>query len=53
MADKKIETAAEDLLIERKDLGPECFTLVSAGDQIPAHLAHLPRRPRASKEPKK
>jgi hypothetical protein len=40
------ETAAEDLLIERPDLGPGCATLVSAGDPIPPALAHLPRRSR-------
>lgn len=43
------QRAEEDLLIERADLGEGCATLVAAGDPIPAHLAHLPRRPRAPK----
>jgi hypothetical protein len=41
------ETADVDLLIERADLGPGACTLVAAGDPVPAHLAGLPRRPRA------
>jgi hypothetical protein len=42
----ELETASEDLLIERPDLGPGAHTLISAGDPIPAGLADLPRRPR-------
>jgi hypothetical protein len=34
-----------DTLIERKDLGPESFTLIAAGDVVPKDLAALPRRP--------
>jgi hypothetical protein len=41
------ERAAEDLLIEREDLGPGATTLIAKGDPIPAELAGLPRRPRA------
>jgi hypothetical protein len=41
------ETAGEDLLIERPDLGPGAHTLVAAGDPIPAGLAGLPRRKRS------
>jgi hypothetical protein len=40
------ELAAEDLLIERPDLGPGCSTLIAKGDPIPPALAGLPRRPR-------
>jgi hypothetical protein len=43
------ETAKEDLLVERPDLGPESFTLISKGDPIPPALADLPRRPREPK----
>jgi hypothetical protein len=38
------ELADEDLLIERKDLGPESATFVAAGSPIPAELRELPRR---------
>jgi hypothetical protein len=38
------ELAEHDLLIERKDLGPESSTFVAKGDAIPAELAQLPRR---------
>ncbi len=44
-----LETASEDLLIERPDLGPGAHTLIAAGDPVPAALAGLPRRPRAEK----
>jgi hypothetical protein len=47
------EWAAEDLLIEREDLGPGATTLVVAGDVIPPELADLPRRPREPKPPRK
>ena len=47
------ERAAEDLLIERADLGPGCTTLVAAGDVIPPELAALPRRPRSGEPPPK
>jgi hypothetical protein len=38
------EVADHDLLIERKDLGPESATFVAAGSPIPAELRELPRR---------
>jgi hypothetical protein len=41
------ERAAEDLLIEREDLGPGMYTAVAKDDPIPPELARLPRRPRA------
>lgn len=44
------QRAADDLLIERPDLGVGCYTLVAAGDPIPAELAELPRTPRATRE---
>ena len=47
------ERAAEDLLIERADLGPGCTTLVAKGDVIPPELAALPRRPRSGEPPPK
>ena len=39
------EVADDDVLIERKDLGPESATFVAAGSPIPRELADLPRRP--------
>jgi hypothetical protein len=39
------EVAGEDLLIERKDLGPDSGTFIAKGDPIPPELASLPRRP--------
>jgi hypothetical protein len=39
--------AEADALIVREDLGPEMYTLIAAGDEVPAHLADLPRIPRA------
>ncbi len=39
------ETTAEDVFIERADLGADTFTLVIAGQPIPAGLEGLPRRP--------
>jgi hypothetical protein len=39
------EVADDDLLIERKDLGPESSTFVAKGDPIPSELVGLPRRP--------
>jgi hypothetical protein len=47
MAGDGPELAAEDLLVERADLGPDAYTAVAKGDPIPAELAALPRRPRA------
>jgi hypothetical protein len=44
------ELADEDLLIERKDLGPDSSTFIAAGSPIPAELAGLPRRPAAGRE---
>lgn len=38
------ETPAEDVFVERADLGPDTFTLVIAGQPIPAGLEGLPRR---------
>ena len=39
------EVADDDLLVERKDLGPEAATFIAKGDHIPPELASLPRRP--------
>ena len=39
------ELAEHDLLIERRDLGPDSTTFIAAGDPIPPELAGLPRRP--------
>jgi hypothetical protein len=39
------EVADDDLLVERKDLGPDSSTLIAKGDPIPPELASLPRRP--------
>jgi hypothetical protein len=48
------EVADDDLLIERKDLGPEAATFIAEGDHIPPGLAALPRRPaRAGSRSKK
>jgi hypothetical protein len=49
------ERAAEDLLIEREDLGPGASTLIAKGDPIPPELVALPRRPRSgeAKPPRK
>lgn len=49
----KPERADEDLLIERRDLGPGAATLVAKGDVIPPELAALPRRPRSGDQPAK
>jgi hypothetical protein len=38
-----VETASEDLLFERTDLGPGAYTLIAAGDPIPVNLAGLRR----------
>jgi hypothetical protein len=38
------ELADHDLLIERKDLGPDSSTFVAAGSPIPPELRELPRR---------
>jgi hypothetical protein len=46
------EVADEDLLIERKDLGPESATFVAAGSPIPAELHELPRRAARSASPR-
>jgi hypothetical protein len=47
------EVADDDLLLERKDLGPDTATFVAKGDPIPAGLAELPRRPARPAPPKK
>ena len=39
-----VEVADDDLLIERKDLGPESSTVIAKGDPIPPGLRDLPRR---------
>jgi hypothetical protein len=39
------EVADDDVLIERKDLGPDSSTFIAKGDPIPPELAGLPRRP--------
>jgi hypothetical protein len=38
------EVAEHDLLIERKDLGPDSSTFIAAGSPIPPELRALPRR---------
>jgi hypothetical protein len=38
------EVADHDLLIERKDLGPDSTTFIAKGDPIPPELRELPRR---------
>jgi hypothetical protein len=38
------EVADADLLIERKDLGPDASTFIAAGSPIPPELRQLPRR---------
>jgi hypothetical protein len=38
------ETADEDLVIERADLGSDSGTFIAKGDPIPPELAALPRR---------
>ena len=38
------ELADEDILIERRDLGPDSSTFVAKGSPIPAELRELPRR---------
>jgi hypothetical protein len=38
------EVADDDLVVERKDLGPESGTFIAKGDPIPAALRELPRR---------
>ena len=40
----KPETAAENVFVERADLGADTYTLVIAGQPIPAGLEGLPRR---------
>jgi hypothetical protein len=37
------ELAEHDLLIERKDLGPDSSTFIAAGSPIPPELRELPR----------
>jgi hypothetical protein len=39
------ELAEHDLLIERRDLGPDSSTFIAKGSPIPPELAGLPRRP--------
>jgi hypothetical protein len=39
------ELADDDLLVERKDLGPNSSTFIAKGAPIPPDLAGLPRRP--------
>jgi hypothetical protein len=39
------EVAEVDLVVERKDLGPDSATFIASGDPIPPELAALPRRP--------
>ena len=39
------EVADDDLVVERKDLGPDSGTIIAKGDPIPPELASLPRRP--------
>jgi hypothetical protein len=42
---RPLELADDDVLIERKDLGPDSATFIAAGSPIPPELASLPRRP--------
>jgi hypothetical protein len=44
------ELADEDLLIERKDLGPESGTFIAFGDPIPPELPRRPARPAPRKK---
>ena len=37
--------AEVDLLIERADLGPGCYTAIAQGSRIPPHLVRLPNTP--------
>ena len=46
------ELADQDLLIERKDLGPDSSTFIAKGAPIPVELRALPRRA-ARPEPRK
>lgn len=39
------EVADDDVLVERKDLGPDAHTRINSGDVIPATVADLPRHP--------
>ena len=39
------ELADQDLLVERRDLGPDSSTFIAKGDPIPPELAALPRSP--------
>jgi hypothetical protein len=48
---KPPQVAAEDTLVVREDLGPDTYTGVAAGDEVPADLADLPRRSRHSVNP--
>jgi hypothetical protein len=48
-----VDVAEEDLLVERKDLGPESGTFIAKGDPIPAELRGLPRRAARSAPRKK
>jgi hypothetical protein len=38
------EVADDDLVVERKDLGPDSGTFIAKGDPIPPELRALPRR---------
>jgi hypothetical protein len=47
------ELADQDLLVERRDLGPDSSTFIAKGAPIPPDLAALPRRPvREARKPK-
>ena len=39
------EMADQDLVVERKDLGPDSSTFIAKGSPIPTDLVGLPRRP--------
>ena len=39
------ELADDDLVVERKDLGPDSSTFIAKGDPIPPDQAGRPRRP--------
>jgi hypothetical protein len=47
------ELADDDVVVERKDPGPESGTFIAKGDPIPAELRGLPRRAARSAPRKK
>jgi hypothetical protein len=47
------EVADDDLVVERKDLGPDSATFIAKGDPIPPALRDLPRRAAREAPPRK